>query len=167
MALRVRSPRVTLGAVITSAVGAATGAGAAASVGVPVLYLRPDADALTGGWTASGGGSLFAAIDEVAADDSDYIQSGDDPVTDITKIGLSDSVTTLGAPITAHIRYKCRNAVTLLNLRVRLLQGTTEIASWTYATSTTAVTADEALTAPQIASISDQTDLYFEFTANP
>lgn len=65
--------------------------------GVPVIQLgRPGSDISTGNWTPSSGGSLAAMVDEETADDSDYIQSGDNPTADTARLrfaGLSTPAT--------------------------------------------------------------------------
>lgn len=131
--------------------------------------IRPDADTSAGLWTPSTGGSLFAMIDEAIADNADYIKSGLNPANDITKIRLSNPTGVLTTPISVDTRYKKEvNNATAVNLKVRLLQGTTEIASWTYTgISSSFADASEPLTAPQIAAITDFNDLFIEFTANP
>jgi hypothetical protein len=59
------------------------------------------------------------------------------------------------------------NAVTI-NVKVQLLQGTTEIASWTYNNVAFGFSLKtEVLTGPQLAAISDFSDLRVRVTANP
>jgi hypothetical protein len=56
----------------------------------------------------------------------------------------------------------------VLNLRVRLLQGATEIAAWTHNDiSSSFVTETQPLSSGQFSSITNFNDLYLEFTANP
>src|SRR3954468_16329145 len=139
----------------------------ALTVVIVLLYLRPDADSIDGGWTNElGGTSLFSSIDETSADDSDYIRSSINPVADIAKISLGNPSGGVGAPAKIRYRYK-KDSTTTVNLTVRLLQGVTEIASWTHTgISSSYVTTEQTLTAPQLASITDFTDLYIVFEAN-
>jgi hypothetical protein len=99
------------------------------------------------------------------ASDTDYIQSSINPVSDVAKISLSNPSSMVTGPVKLRYRYKKTEAATT-NLTVRLLQGVTEIASWS-ATGISAsyVTTEQTLTAPQLASITDFNDLYIEFTA--
>jgi hypothetical protein len=130
------------------------------------LYLRPDADSIDGGWTNElGGTSLFASIDETVASDTDYIQSSANPVADIAKISLSNPASAVASPVKVRYRYH-RVSSPAANLTVRLLQGATQITSWSHVgISTSFVTTEQTLTAPEFASITDFNDLYIEFTA--
>lgn len=134
---------------------------------VVLLYLRPDADSIDGGWTNElGGTSLFASIDETVANDTDYIQSIANPSLDIAKISLSNPSTGVTSPVKLRYRYK-KSADAPADLTVRLLQGSTEIAAWSHTgISASFVTTEQTLTAPQLAAISDFNDLYIEFTAD-
>jgi hypothetical protein len=134
---------------------------------IVLLYLRPDADSIDGGWTNETGGSvLYSSIDESAVNDADYIQSSVNPVVDVAKISLSNPGFGVTEPAKLRYRYK-RDSARTADLTVRLLQGTTQIASWTHTgISTSFVTTEQTLTAPQFASITDFDDLYIELTAN-
>lgn len=61
-----------------------------------VEMVRPGSDVLTTGWLASTGTDLFAMIDEVSADDADYIYrdlAGTDPyIFDLYKAGAAYSL---------------------------------------------------------------------------
>ncbi len=103
-------------------------------------YLRPASDDTVGAWTTQAGGTsgLFGVIDETAADDADYVHS---PA--LAPAGSAAYVTALGTSAqfwvakthTVRYRYYAENAG--MTLTVKLLQGTTEIASWSH----TAITA--------------------------
>lgn len=128
-----------------------------------VETIRPDADSATGTWTnESSGSTLYASIDEVTASDSDYIQSAVDPSSDICKISLTNPTGNFSAG-TLKFRYKKSGSGTI-NLRVRLLEGTTQLASFQYdGISATYTDGSEALSG---LSISDPNNLFLEFKAD-
>jgi hypothetical protein len=128
--------------------------------------LKPDNDNIDGGWTNElGGPSLAPSIDETVPDDDDYIISSDRPVSDICKISLSNPSGAIQQPVAILYRFKKQGAAAI-NLRVRLLEGTTEIASWTHTNiSSDAITLEQNLSGAQVAAISDPTNLFLEFRA--
>lgn len=131
-----------------------------------INYLHPDADSVDGGWTNEvGGTNLFASIDESwPANDADYIQSVMNPSADLCRVRMSDPSAALTAPVRVRTKYYSRGAGQG-SLTVRLKQGATQIAAWTHSpTDVPGVSVDE-LTAPQLAAISDPTDLFLEFDA--
>lgn len=134
-----------------------------------VLYLHPDADDTDGSWTneVASAVNLFASIDESwPAVDTDYIQSVHDPNPDICKIRLSNPAGGLGDPTRVRTKYYSRGE-SPGTLTVRLKQGATEIASWAYGNIVGIPTASvETLTAPQLAAITDPTDLFLWFEAS-
>lgn len=137
-------------------------------LGLAGYYLRPDTDSSDGGWLNQVGSSadLFSSVDEIAqANDADYIVSSTNPVADIIRMGLSDPAVPLGnSTVKVRYRYKGTGAV---GLTVRLMQGVSTIATWTHSdVSSGFVTAEQILTAPELASISDFTDLFIEFQAD-
>jgi hypothetical protein len=150
MALRIRVPSVHY-------VAAAGG-----------LFFRPTATTSAGTWTNElGGATLHTSIDETSASDADYIQSVNSPNLDICKIAM----TTTGGVDTAEdvfVRYRYRKqGGEVIDLRVRLLEGTTERASWTHSAITTSyVTAEQTLTAPEKAAVTDWSNLFLEFRAD-
>ena len=144
------------------------GSGGMSFLGYAQRALQPDADSSDGLWTdQTGGTNLNAQISEMIADDSNYIQSSVNPVIDVCKISLSDPSGSPTLPISVQYRYK-KTGTSNVDLKVRLLQGTTEIAAWLHTNiGTSFLVADQALTSPQFAAISDFTNLFLEFTANP
>jgi hypothetical protein len=133
------------------------------------VIIRPDADDADGNWTAQDNStSLFVAIDETSSSASDYIKSGPNPTNDTTKIRLGDFGVQVIEPFTVDYHYG-RIGTGPVDLRVRLLEGTTEIAQWTHSgvTATTAspATASQQLTTPQFSSITDFANLFLEFRA--
>jgi hypothetical protein len=133
------------------------------------LSLRPDADTIVGNWlNEAGGGVLYTSLDETVAVDTDFIRSPGTPSAEAARVALTNPTTgfVLGDPVIVRYRYGTDSAEPC-NLTVRLLQGSTEIASWVH----TAVplgfqTAEQTLTAPQLASINDFNDLFVEFIAS-
>lgn len=123
-------------------------------------------DISTGNWTNSATGStpLYTAVDETVADDSDYIQSGSNPVADQCEMQFAN----VGTPSvnTNHtVSYRLSGTGSLSTV-VALVQGTTVIASWTHSpTPSTFTTYNQALTAGQIASITDYSSLHLRVTA--
>jgi hypothetical protein len=144
------------------------GLGAFSPSGAGIGYLRPDADDVDGGWTNELDGSvLFSSIDEAApAIDSDYIKSSEDPVSDICQVRLSNPSSLVTTPAKVRTRYKKSAASGTIYLTVRLKQGATDIAEWSYSDiSDTFTTSEETLTALQFNSITDFNDLFLEFEA--
>lgn len=138
-----------------------------------IEYLRPDADQSAGSWTTDLGGSsnLYQQIDEVVANDSDYIRSELGPSTSAYRGRLSDL--TESGDVTANnlVRYRYRKGDIngqRIDLTVRLIEGaSTVIASWVHNDiAHTIVGAEQALSAPQKASISNYNNLFIEFEAN-
>lgn len=105
---------------------------------MPTETIRPDADTALDGWTDQAGGTtaIYATVDESTASDSDYVQSP------IISAGQAD-------------------------LKVRLLEGSTQIAEWTHSNiSETFTTVEQTLTSPQLAAISDFSNLFIELDDN-
>ena len=130
-----------------------------------MAFLRPDQDSVDGTWLNQGGSNsnLYLSLNEDVASDAEYIQSVVNPVDEVCKIGLSDPAGALSEPFV--VRYRYNNAGGAV-LTVRLLQGTTEIASWTE-TDSGWQTKVRTLTTPQFNAMGgDYTDLYIEFKAN-
>lgn len=93
----------------------------------------PVSDALNEGWTDQGGGSttIYVSIDEVAPDDSDYIQSPPSPSGQRYRANLAaldDPAVSGGHQVSYRIGKD--NASQAIDLTVRLFQGGTQIASW-------------------------------------
>lgn len=131
---------------------------------------RPDSDVSIGNWTDDGGGTtdLWATIDEEIPSTTDFIRSEPDPASpDIIEVGLSD-VSDPASSVGHEVRYRYRKIDTgAINLTVRLMQGVTEIASWTHTNlSPTWSTATQVLSAAEADSITDYTDLRLKFEAS-
>lgn len=69
-------------------------------------YMVPTSTIAAGGWTATGAGTLYEAIDEITANDSDYIEyDPPDPNPDTVKFGLTNITTGVGeGDVTLKIR---------------------------------------------------------------
>ena len=140
----------------------------------PGLYLYPDADTSIGNWTTDAGSAsnLYQQIDEVTANDSDYVRSEIQPVTSKAKFRLSNSVPKPVASADQWVKYRYQKSgdagAPLLNLTVRLIEGASTIrASWTHTNiSATLTDASQLLTGPQKSSITDYDDLFIEFEAD-
>jgi hypothetical protein len=132
---------------------------------MPTETIAADADVTDGGWlTDTGGTSLFAAIDESVASDTDYIVSGTSD-SDMCEIGLANPTATLTTPFSVAYRYK-RIGTDTMTLRVQLMEGATSRASWDVSVSNDTFTdGEQFLTAPEFAAITDFTDLRVRFTA--
>jgi hypothetical protein len=135
--------------------------------GIAYKFLSPDADSIDGGWTNEADGTILSpSIDEMISDDSDFIKSSQNPAADICKISLSDPTVTPAAPFAIMYRYK-KVGTDQIDLTVRLLQGTTQIAAWSHPNIGTGfLNAEQLLTNPEFATITDFNNLFVEFNAN-
>lgn len=131
------------------------------------ITVRPDADLIDGAWTNEFGNTtnLFASVDASApSDDTDYIVSSINPIGDIVRLSLPDPGPGVAQPFTVRYRFRCTGAVTLT---VRLLQGSTTIATWVETPSTDGwLVGAHSLTGPEFAAITDFTDLNIESQAD-
>ena len=134
------------------------------------MALRPDADVTVGGWrNESGGTTLYASLNETSSNDATYIQSADNPSSsDYFEVGLSNPTgTPTNGPFKYRIFKKLNNAA-VVNMKVALMQGSTEIASWRHDDiSNTPTEYSQTLTGPQFSAITDFTDLRIRGIPNP
>ena len=140
----------------------------------PPQFARPDGDNTIGSWTDDGGGTtdIFQAIDEVTANDSDYIRSENDPSTSAYIGTLSD----VDDPVSSDdhiVRYRYQKGETgggapaTIDLIVELRQGVTVIASQTHNGISTTITAGTfTLTGTEADNITNYADLRFRFEAD-
>lgn len=132
------------------------------------LFFRPTLTDSTGNWrTDTGGTDLHTAIDEAVSSDADFIRSGTSPSLDVCRVKMTVAS---GSPNTAEpvtVRYRYRKAGgQVIDLRVRLMQGVTEIASWTHTNiSGSHVAAAQVLNTTQKTAITDWGNLFIEFRA--
>ncbi len=151
--------------------GAAPASGAARGLSEVLLAVRPAADAALGGWRNEAAGALlFPSISKAATDDATYIVSALDTPNDTARVKLGVPDYELGDEV--EVEYRIGKypplATQALDITVRLLQGTTEIAAWSHPDVAGApASVIRLLTGPQVAAISDFSDLYLEFVSNP
>ena len=143
-----------------------------------VQLARPSTDTTIGGYTDQVGGvtSIFGTIDEVVADDADYIQSALAPsnAAYVTKLtSLEDPQSSSGHVV--RYRYQKDTAGgAQIDLTVQLRQGDvsegaqgTLIAQWTHADIPAVWTPQaQTLSGAQADSISDYTSLFLRFVSN-
>jgi hypothetical protein len=131
---------------------------------------RPNQTITAGNFTDQDGGTseLHRAIDEVTANDLDYIQSEKPPTDDTCEFQFSN----LTDPFSdADHVLRCRlgkntTGGTTVNITMKLFQGTTEIASYTYADVDVLSLKEETLSSLEADAITDYTDLRVRFTAD-
>jgi hypothetical protein len=124
-------------------------------------YARPLSAISAGPWLPSTGTDLAAMIDEPSADSADYISTTTPGAVEIALGPVVDP----GTSANQVLRYQIWSTTGSGGI-MRLKQGSTVIAYWPHevlpATPTIYV---QALTGPECDSITDYTDLRFEFTA--
>jgi len=139
------------------------------TVGITFQYLRPSADTSLGSWTdeADGATNIYTHIDETSPSDADYVQSPNNPSTNIYKFKIST-----GSDPTVHTnhivayRYRKPDSTGTVNLKVRLVEGTTTRKEWTHNDiGTTWTTQEQTLTEGEAATITDYGNLYLELEA--
>jgi hypothetical protein len=146
-----------------------------ASAGSP-QFAEPNSDVSKGGWTDTTGGDsdtiLYDEINESVRNDSNYAQSSllipiVNP-TDTWTAGLS-SVIDPEASSNHIIRYVYRKDTAggaTIDITTRLMQGVTQIASWSHSNVDSSFTlAQQTLSTAEADSITDYSDLRLEFTA--
>lgn len=116
---------------------------------------RPSSDTTAGAWLPSAGSSLYATLDEVSPDDADYIYTNSVSTCKIALNAVTDPLTSSGQIVSYRVWSPNSDGLT-----VRLMQGTTEIASWTHTVlPTSPTTYQQALTAGQCDAITDYSTL--------
>ena len=116
---------------------------------------RPSSDTTLGAWLPSAGSSLYATLDEVSPDDADYIYTNSVSTCKIALNAVADPLTSSGQVVSYRVWSPNSNGLT-----VRLMQGATEIASWTHTVlPTSPTTYQQALTAGQCDAITDYSTL--------
>lgn len=141
-----------------------TSAGSVAADGNKLTntFLRPDSDIALNGWSAVNAASLSAALDEITADDTDYIQSPD-PAG-----GIACEVRLDGGDITAPVGFWYRASklgVASLTLTIKVMEGTTERAVRTRALTDDFATYQETLTPAESAAVTNWANVTIRFSA--
>jgi len=132
-----------------------------------MVTVRPSSDITVGGWTnESGGATLYTSLNDASQNDATFIRSSDNPVADTAEVHLGSSGVLADGTLKIAVGKGLNNAVEV-NQRIALVQGTTEKAVWTYNDVAFGITLKtETLTGPQLASISDFTDLRIRMMAD-
>lgn len=141
-----------------------------AGVITPIRCTQPDSTITVGTWTTQAMGlDLHTAIDETPASDADFIRGPIDllAATHTCEVGLGN--VTDPAVSTGHVvsyRYEKSAAnEQVVDLIVRLVQGTTVIATWTHLAIANGWTAaSQTLTGLEADAINDYTDLRLRFS---
>lgn len=140
-----------------------------ASTLVPYLLLQPDGDLSAGSWTTEldATSNLYQSIDEFTASDSDFIQSESFPASSAVSFSLTDPTLPIGTGAgVVRVRYY-KESAEVVNLTVRLMEGVTTIKSWTYTNiDFDVLQVDEVLTAGEVATIVDRTNLSLQYEAS-
>jgi len=141
-----------------------TSAGTLASDGTKITstFLRPESDVALNGWTAINAATLYAALDQITADDTDYIQSPDPAGGIACEVGLS------GGDITGPVGFWYRASkysLNALNLTIRVIEGGAERAVRTRALTDAFVTYQETLTPAEIAAVTNWANVTIRFSA--
>lgn len=136
-----------------------------------LLYQKPTSDSVTGTWLNQAGAAvLYTSLSKPAGvDDATYIVAS--PITtDTAKVKLEAPVFEVGdeAYVDYRIGKNYPNAPQNVNVTVNLYQGATLIATWTNtAIAGNLTTITQTLTAPQLAAITDYSNLFLEFVSTP
>lgn len=156
----------------TQAVGQASGSGQVTGLLENFIAMDPVSDFSVGGWkNESGGTTLYASVSKPSGvNDSTYIVATKSLSADTARIKVDIPPYEVGQ--TVYVDYRiCKDppdATQLVDMVVKLYQSSTLIASWTHTNiSTTFTDFSQPLTAPQVAAITDYTQLYIEFVSNP
>lgn len=138
-------------------------------------YARPDQDITKDNWDDAAGGdndnALYDEINESTQNDANYSTSGPLSLLDTTEtweVGLSNVIDPQSSSnhIVRYTYGKDTSGGNVIDLNVKLMQGTTQIASWTHTGIGTGFTlATQTLSAAEADSITNYSDLRLRFTA--
>lgn len=97
-------------------------------------YARPNSDVSAGNWAPSTGSDLYAMIDDVSTDDSDYISvTNSGGGTETCQVGLSSVTDPVASDLhVVTVRATDSSGMSVVVLVVTLKQGSTTIASKTF-----------------------------------
>ena len=144
--------------------GVITSAGTVAAYGSKLTntFLRPDSDVALNGWSTIGAGSLYAALDEITADDADYIQSPNPGGGIACEVALSGG--DIAAP--AGFWYRAsKYGSAALTLTIKVMEGATERAVRTRVLTEEFVTYQETLTPAEMAAVTNWANVTIRFSA--
>ncbi|TBR12353.1 MAG: hypothetical protein EPO62_00235 [Candidatus Nitrosotenuis sp.] len=137
-------------------------------------FARPISDISKGGWTDTVGGDndgiLYDEVNETARSDINYARSASLTLlspTDTWTAGLSSVIDPQESSnhIVSYVYRKSAAGGVTIDITTRLLQGGTQIASWTHSAVGSSFTlAQQTLTGAQADSITNYSDLRLEFT---
>lgn len=126
-----------------------------------VQTARPIADLSNTGWSPSSGADLYPMVGETVRDDASYIKANF--VGALCELDLADLADP--AVSTGHLPTLVLSAPGGGGITVRLRQGTTTIAEWTYYPASTPTEYSPALSGAEADSITDYTALRLQFEA--
>lgn len=127
--------------------------------GGAVQIIRPTSDVSDGAWLASTGSDLYAMLDETTASDSDYIYATSASTAEVGLGVASDPVSSTGHII----RYRAKGTGTLT---VKLMQGTTTIATHVPTLTTSYQDFSFTLSGAEADSITDYSNLRLQFVSS-
>lgn len=127
--------------------------------GAVVQLLRPDGDISSGAWLPSTGSDLYAMLDETTADDGDYIYTTSTSTAEVSLTNAGDPAVSTGHII----RYRAKGTGTLT---VKLMQGTTTIATHVPTLTTSYQTFSFTLSGAEADSITDYNNLRLQFVSS-
>lgn len=127
--------------------------------GAVVQLLRPDGDISSGAWLPSTGSDLYAMLDETTADDGDYIYTTSASTAEVSLTNAGDPAVSTGHII----RYRAKGTGTLT---VKLMQGTTTIATHVPTLTTSFQTFTFTLSGAEADSITDYSNLRLQFVSS-
>ena len=136
-----------------------------------VLAQRPTSDTTLGSWLNQAGSAvLYTALNKPSGvDDSTYVVADPAVSNDTFRVKLEVPTVELGDEF--YVDYRIgKNYPTSpqqVNATVKLYQGAAVIATWTHTNVGAMTDIIQTLTAPQVAAITDYTDLYLEFVSSP
>lgn len=154
-----------------SGVGATTGSSNASAYSNFLLTQEPLSDSSVGTWKNEAGGSvLYPSISKPAGiNDATYIVAAFN-VTDTAKVKLEPPTLEVGefCYVDYRIGKSDPDSTQAVDVTVKLYQGVTLIASWSHPSIDGPMTSiTQTLTAPQVAAISDYSNLFLEFVSTP
>lgn len=137
-----------------------------AGLALQTQAIRPGVDTVAGQWQPTNGGSLYAMVDEAVVDDGDYIYSSNAPSNDTCKLKLIAPPATPAHRVLHEIHYRVGSEVNGGTVKVTLLCGAVEIASWQHNSLDAFTTYVQSLSDSQATAITDYADLYLELVAS-